>query len=159
MYSLTEKEEYAVWAKKCLLDVESFKKLYPEEKIKHHPEYDKGIPSVDPAFFLQPFIYGYLYIKESGILSNEEKLRIENSIKSSVNPMIHFPEWGAHNRSMLRVWSWFWQQRHWVRTRKQISGENWQVTWLKKPGKMVYRRCGIIYCFMVDFIHALCRNY
>ncbi|HHY23861.1 MAG TPA: hypothetical protein GX527_06425 [Clostridiaceae bacterium] len=105
MYSLTEKEEYAVWAKKCLLDVESFKKLYPEEKIKHHPEYDKGIPSVDPAFFLQPFIYGYLYIKESGILSNEEKLQIENSIKSSVNPMIHFPEWGAHNRSMLRVWS------------------------------------------------------
>ncbi|NSW90706.1 MAG: heparinase II/III family protein [Firmicutes bacterium] len=105
MYSLNGKEEHAIWAKKCLLEVEGLKKIYPEEKIKQHPEYQKGLPSVEPAFSLQPYIYGYLYIRKSGILNNYEKLQIENSIKSSINPIFHFPEWGAHNRSMLRVWS------------------------------------------------------
>ena len=105
MYWLCGDDEYAVEAKKCLLDVEKFKKYYPDEMIKKHPEYENGLPAVDPAFSLQPYINGYLYIKDSGVINDCERFQIENSIKSSVDVIFHFPEWGAHNRSMLRVWS------------------------------------------------------
>ncbi|NLC68388.1 MAG: hypothetical protein GX754_06310, partial [Clostridiaceae bacterium] len=105
MYFLTGEKEYAIEVRKCLLEVERLKEIYPREKIRQHPEYRKGLPAVDPAFFLQPYIYGYLYIKDSGVLDDTEKLQVENSIRSSVNVAFSFPEWGAHNRSMLRAWS------------------------------------------------------
>lgn len=105
MFNVTGEIEYALWAKKCLLDVEQFIELYPKEKIGEHPEYERGLPAVDALFGLQAYICGYLFIKDSDIILEQEKKQIEDTIRRCIYAKLHFPEWGAHNRSMLAVWS------------------------------------------------------
>lgn len=103
LYRVSGNLEHAQWAKRALLDIGELKSIYPADKINLHPEYEEGLPAMDALFPLPPYIHGYLYIRDSGILSQEEKHRIEETIRGSIRATNHFPEWGAHNRSMLRV--------------------------------------------------------
>lgn len=105
MYHVTGNLEYAQKAKEWLLEADTYLSIVPEEHLKLYPEYEKGVPAFEPMFQGQNYLYGYLFIKDSGIVNPEEKLRIEKSIRSSIDFMMHYPEWGAHNRSMLRVWT------------------------------------------------------
>ena len=103
LYWITGEEEHAKWCKRALLDIGELKSIYPEEKIGLHPEYEEGLPAMDALFPLPPYIHGYKYLKDSGVLSIQEKQIIEETIRGSIRSTLHFPEWGAHNRSMLRV--------------------------------------------------------
>lgn len=104
MYHITGDMNYAQQAKSYLLDIGSYMSFVTEEQIRLHPEYSKGIPAMEAAFQSPHYIYGYLYVKDSGVLNAEEQSRIEQWIGSSIHATLYFPEWGAHNRSMLRVW-------------------------------------------------------
>lgn len=105
MYSVTGKLEYAEKAKEGLLEADTYLSIVPEEHIRRHPEYAKGVPAFEPMFQGPHFLYGYLFIKDSGVVNEQERQRIEQSIRSCVDGLFHYPEWGAHNRSMLRVWA------------------------------------------------------
>lgn len=103
LYYLTGDLEHALWCKKALLDMDDLKSIFPKEKIGLHPEYEEGLPAMDALFPLPAYIHGYMAVKDSGVLNDGEKKRIEETIKGSIRSTLHFPEWGAHNRSMLRV--------------------------------------------------------
>ncbi|WP_135547280.1 hypothetical protein [Paenibacillus cymbidii] len=104
LYRVTGEVAYAEHARTCLLDIASCMSVVTEEQRRTHPEYEGGIPAMEAAFQSPHYSYGYLHIKDSGVLSDEEKRRIEEMIASSIRTTFYFPEWGAHNRSMLRVW-------------------------------------------------------
>lgn len=105
LYHITGEREYGEQARRMLLAIDEFKKIVPQEIAGRHPEYAKGIPSFETMFQGNYYIQGYLFMKGSELLSEEETRLIEDSIRSSINFMMHFPEWGAHNRSMLRVFA------------------------------------------------------
>ncbi|MFK7697576.1 hypothetical protein [Paenibacillus sp. HJGM_3] len=105
MYSITGNLDYAEHAKRLLLEADTYTSIVPEEHRRRHPEYAKGVPVVEAMFQAPHFLYGYLHIKDSGVVTPEERARIEQSIRCSVDSLFHYPEWGAHNRSMLRVWT------------------------------------------------------
>ncbi|MBW7457481.1 heparinase II/III-family protein, partial [Paenibacillus sepulcri] len=105
LYHITGEKEYGVQARQMLLAIESFKEIVPDALRDRHPEYEKGITSFDPMFQGTHYIQGYLFMKDSALLSREDKRQIEDSIRSSVQAVMHYPEWGAHNRSMLRAFT------------------------------------------------------
>ncbi len=105
MYHVTGDLDYACRAKEVLLEADTYLSIVPAEHLQRHPEYAKGVPVVEAMFQAPHFLYGYLFIKDSGVVNPEEKLRIEQSIRSCIDSLFHYPEWGAHNRSMLRVWT------------------------------------------------------
>jgi len=69
----------------------------PEER----PEYAQGVPPVEPLFQLNLFLPAYERIADT--LSEEEKNEIATIVASSLRPLQRFPEWGTHNRAMLRA--------------------------------------------------------
>ncbi|MBM7565291.1 hypothetical protein [Paenibacillus sacheonensis] len=105
LYRITGEEEYGRWAKRALLDIEAFKEIVPDSIRRRHPEYERGITSFEPMFQGTHYLQGYLAMKDSALLSAEEKRQIEGSIRSAMQAVLHYPEWGAHNRSMLRVFN------------------------------------------------------
>ncbi|UVI32811.1 heparinase II/III-family protein [Paenibacillus spongiae] len=105
LYHVTGEAEYGEQARRILLAVESFKDIVPDFIKERHPEYAEGITSFEPLFQGTHYIQGYLFMKDSALLSDDDKRQIEGSIRSSVQAMLHYPEWGAHNRSMLRVFT------------------------------------------------------
>ncbi|GGD57008.1 hypothetical protein GCM10010911_13470 [Paenibacillus nasutitermitis] len=105
LYHVTGEEEYGKQAREMLLAIESFKDIVPESLRNRHPEYEKGVTSFDPMFQGTHYIQGYLFLKDSQLLTREDKEQIEDSIRSSVQAVMHYPEWGAHNRSMLRAFT------------------------------------------------------
>ncbi|RXZ76631.1 hypothetical protein EBB07_33970 [Paenibacillaceae bacterium] len=105
MYQVTKDMSYAEQAKRALLDACGYTSIVTSEEKARHPEYANGVPVVEPMFQGQHYIGGYLDVKDSGVFAPEEKLQVEAAIRSCINALFHYPEWGAHNRSMLRVWT------------------------------------------------------
>ncbi|WJH33413.1 hypothetical protein N6H14_25675 [Paenibacillus sp. CC-CFT747] len=94
LYQITGEREYGEQAKRMLLAIEEFKSIIPESIVSRHPEYAKGIPSFETMFQGTHYIQGYLSIKGSDLLTAEETRQIEDSIRSAIHGMLHFPEWG-----------------------------------------------------------------
>lgn len=105
LYSTTGDLDHAYESRRCLLKVGEFRQAFDKSQRPSHPEYEQGIPAMEPMFNLPYYIYGFLAIKESGVLSEEDKDTIRELIASSISLLLHYPEWGAHNRCMLRVWA------------------------------------------------------
>lgn len=103
LYRMTGKTEYAEAAKRLLLSLERFQDIVPDDIRRRHPEYEEGITAFEPLFQGPHFLQGYLDVKDSGVFSPAERETMERSIRTAVRAMFHFPEWGAHNRSMLRA--------------------------------------------------------
>ncbi|MFC3771168.1 hypothetical protein [Paenibacillus sp. GCM10012303] len=105
LFHVTGEREYGEEAKRHLLSIDGFQSIVPQEVAGRHPEYARGIPAFDPLFQGTHYLHGYLYLKGTDLLNAEETERIEDSIRSAIRAMLHYPEWGAHNRSMLRVFA------------------------------------------------------
>ena len=103
IFSLTDNKENAEFIKKGLLQPMELAKIFPEEIRKQRKEYYRGVPLMEPLFQLHAYMNAYLAIKDTGILSKEDIAVIKQSIIQSITPLIFCPEWGAHNRSMLRA--------------------------------------------------------
>jgi hypothetical protein len=103
MYSLTGDEEKAAFIRKGLLQPMELAAIFPEEIRKQRKEYYRGVPLLEPLFQLHAYMNAYLSIKDSGILSSDDIDVVKQSVIQSVTPLIFCPEWGAHNRSMLRA--------------------------------------------------------
>jgi hypothetical protein len=105
LYHVTGNLEHAHYTKHCLLKMKELQVFFNPKDFLAHPEYAEGLPAAEPMFNLPYFLYGYLYIKDSGVLDTEENEVIQEMIRSSIRLLYHYPEWGAHNRCMLRVWA------------------------------------------------------
>ncbi|MBO9604899.1 MAG: hypothetical protein J7639_03060 [Paenibacillaceae bacterium] len=124
LYRATGLREHAEQARRHLLGVGDYRAIVPPEVIARHPEYAAGIPALEACFQLPFYIHGYLAIQGSGVLGEADEDAIAETIRGSIACTLHFPEWGAHNRSMLRVWALALA----VRALAGREGEGWRRT-------------------------------
>lgn len=103
LFKLTGNLEHAKRVKEGLLEVLDLTSIFPEEVRREKVEYTKGVPVLEPLFQLHAYMHAYLYVKDSGLLTPDEHQKVFRAIDQSVSTLEYCPEWGAHNRSMLRA--------------------------------------------------------
>jgi hypothetical protein len=103
LYEETGDPEYARRAASLLGSFGDLREVLPKDFAKSRAEYSHGIPPLSNFFFLPPYVRAYLRIRSSGVLDATTKSKIEQDIAESVDFIFRFPEWGAHNRAMLRA--------------------------------------------------------
>ena len=103
LYQETKDIQYAKEAAKILFEYGDLRKYFPEELKKQRIEYKNGVPSLSNFFYMTPYTRAYLRIKDAKVLTNSQKSKIEKDLAFSVDFTFNFPEWGAHNRAMLRA--------------------------------------------------------
>jgi hypothetical protein len=103
LYKLTGDKNYATRAIKILQDYSELKNFYPKEFAESRVEYSEGVPTLPNFFFLFPYVRAYLNIKNSGLIKEEFKRKLLADISGSIDHISYFPEWGAHNRAVLRA--------------------------------------------------------
>ena len=104
LYDLTGEERYAREAIKWLAVHHEYKEFFPEEMRGFRPDYQDGVPALTNFFELPFFIEAYLFVKDSPSLTPAQRQRIQTSIAEAANYVFFFPEWGPHNRAMLRAY-------------------------------------------------------
>ncbi|MGB5872630.1 MAG: hypothetical protein WBH56_02800 [Bacteroidota bacterium] len=103
LYEETGERQHAERAASLLAEYGSLRDAVPEGYAATRIEYQDGLPSVSNFFFLAPYVRAYLRIRNSGVLDEGTKTRIENEVAESIDFIFRFPEWGGHNRAMLRA--------------------------------------------------------
>ena len=105
LYEMTGDIRYAQQARTALLMPRELADIFPAEIAAQHPEYHRAVPPMDGLFVPPNYIPGYERVRNSGVLSDDDHRAIESIVADSLHPLFHFPEWGAHNRAMLRALS------------------------------------------------------
>ena len=103
LYEQTQDKSYATKAAELLAMYGDLRNTYPKDYAKARAEYVNGVPAIANFFFMPPYIRAYLRIRNSGVLEEKTKQKIETDLAGSADFIFHFPEWGAHNRAMLRA--------------------------------------------------------
>ncbi len=103
LYTETHREDYAKRAAQLLATYGDLRETLPEGYAKTRAEYAEGVPSLANFFYFPPYVRAYLQIRDSGVMDSATRQKIEKEVAQSVDFIFHFPEWGAHNRAMLRA--------------------------------------------------------
>jgi hypothetical protein len=105
LYSLTGEERYAREAIRWLARHHEYKEYFPEQMRSTRPDYRNGVPTLTNFFEVASFVEAYLFIKDSPSLTSAQRRRIQTSIAEAADYIFFFPEWGPHNRAMLRAYA------------------------------------------------------
>ncbi len=98
--------ELAVRAAERMRTLRQFVDEIPADKIPDHAAYrDRPLPPQANFFVLPYFCEAYGLLRDHSCLSAADHETIQAIIADSVAPTFHFPEWGSHNRAMLRSWT------------------------------------------------------
>ncbi len=103
LFSETGERGYAEVALERLSSYGEFTKYCPEDEAKNRPEYSDGIPPIPNIFSFLPYLDAYIELKSRGVVDPESEGKIRENIASSIPSIFSFPEWGAHNRTLLRA--------------------------------------------------------
>jgi hypothetical protein len=104
LYEVTGEERYAREAIEWLSTHHEYKAWFPEEMHGYRPDYRDGIPTLTNFFEFPFFVEGYQRVKDSPSLTPAQREQIETNIAETANYVFFFPEWGPHNRAMLRAY-------------------------------------------------------
>lgn len=99
---------YAERAASLLASYGDLRNAYPADYYTTRVEYANGVPALSNFFFLPPYSRSYLRIDESDVMTDVMRDKIETDLAGSLDFQFHFPEWGAHNRAMLRAEGWYY---------------------------------------------------
>jgi hypothetical protein len=139
LYEMTGDEAYARRTARILSDFGDLRDAYPLDYAETRVEYANGIPALANFFFLPPYSRSYMRIRESGVLDEATRDKIERDLAHSLDFVFHFPEWGAHNRAMLRAEGLYYgylaipghpNARRWKQMAEIIASDNlshWQI--------------------------------
>ena len=108
LYQETGEARYAERAAQLLAEYGDLRDAYPDDYYQTRVEYERGVPSLANFFFLPPYSRSYLRIRDSDVISDEQRAKIEEDLAFSLDFQFTFPEWGAHNRAMLRAEGWYY---------------------------------------------------
>ena len=108
LYQETQDQAYAAKARDILVAFGDLRDAYPKEYQSKRIEYREGIPAISNFFILPPYTRAYLRIRESGVVDAKSREKIETDLAFSLDHIFYFPEWGAHNRAMLRAESLYY---------------------------------------------------
>lgn len=103
LYRETGERRYAQRAATLLTDYGDLRNAYPDDYQTTRAEYASGMPALSNFFFLPAYSRAYLRIRGSGVLDEAARAKIERDLAHSLDFVFHFPEWGAHNRAILRA--------------------------------------------------------
>ena len=103
LYTETGDESYARRAGTILADYGDLRDAYPADFKNSRIEYANGLPALANFFYLPPYSRAYWRIRNAGVLDDAVRRKIETTLAHSLDFVFHFPEWGAHNRAMLRA--------------------------------------------------------
>ena len=100
LFEQTNDTKYAELTKENLFAFIHHKKWIPKKFVRNQAE---ELVSVSWFRQLPEFILCYQRTKGSGIYAKSEIEIIQKVVAKSANSIFNFPEWGAHNRAMLRA--------------------------------------------------------
>ncbi len=103
LYQETKDRSYAEKARDILAGYGDLREIYSKEMAAKRVEYSEGVPAISNFFIMPPYSRAYMRIRESGVLDAKAKAKIEEALAGSLDFIFRFPEWGAHNRAMLRA--------------------------------------------------------
>ncbi len=108
LYLETRDRSYAEKARDILAAYGDLRETYPKELQAKRAEYRNGVPAISNFFIMPPYSRAYMRIRESGVMDAKTREKIERDLAFSLDHIFHFPEWGAHNRAMLRAESLYY---------------------------------------------------
>lgn len=94
-------EALAAEAAGLLLRFPEWTRLLPAEVVAARPEYAEGVPPLDTTF--DPLVYGAAAARIRPALDPATYARLADIAADSLRPIYRFPEWGGHNRALLRA--------------------------------------------------------
>lgn len=103
LYEQTNEKQYAERTAQLLAPYGDLRDVLPKEYPKTRAEYSDGVPALSNFFYLPAYVRAYLRIRNSGVMDAVTKAKIEKQIVESIDFIFRFPEWGTHNRAMLRA--------------------------------------------------------
>ncbi len=139
LYQETKERHYAEKAREILASFGDLRETYPKELQVKRAEYRKGVPAISNFFIMPPYARAYLRIRESGVVDKNSREKIERDLAFSLNHTFHFPEWGAHNRAMLRAESLYYgavalthhpNAKRWKQLAETLAGDSlnqWEI--------------------------------
>jgi len=108
LYQETKDRSYAEKARDILATYGDLRETYPKEYAAKRAEYSDGVPAISNFFIMPPYSRSYMRIRESGVVDAKTKEKIERDLAFSLDFIFRYPEWGAHNRAMLRAESLYY---------------------------------------------------
>ncbi len=108
LYQETKERSYAEKVRDILASYGDLRETYPKELQARRAEYRNGVPSISNFFIMPPYSRAYMRIRESGVMDAKTREKIERDLAFSLDHIFYFPEWGAHNRAMLRAESLYY---------------------------------------------------
>jgi hypothetical protein len=141
----------------ALLRFRQFTHSYSTQAVHLRPEYADGVPPLDAVF--DPLVFAAACERLKPILSSQEYGELAGIAADSLQPVWRFPEWGGHNRTMLRAASLAScactfvdhpRAGSWLELADELAEESWgrwsiedammyQAHWLR--ALIVYARC------------------
>jgi len=94
---------YARRAADLISSYGELRSVLPKGYAASRAEYMNGVPAIANFFYMPPYIRTYLRIRDAGVIDAKARAVIERDLAGSADFIFHFPEWGAHNRAMLRA--------------------------------------------------------
>jgi hypothetical protein len=134
LFRREQRPEYGRRAKRILLTYGDFREVYPDSSLWRRPDYEAGVPALTDFFRVMRYIRAYDTLKQTGLITEEEKQKIERLISVSMAYLLRTAEWGAMNRSILRAESLAWAVRAmpdqalaktWDMQRRALADDNW----------------------------------
>lgn len=108
LYQETKDKSYAEKTRDILASYGDLRETYPKEFQAKRAEYRNGVPAISNFFIMPPYSRAYMRIRESGVMDSKTREKIERDLAFSLDHIFYFPEWGAHNRAMLRAESLYY---------------------------------------------------
>lgn len=108
LYQETKDKSYAEKTRDILASYGDLRETYPKEFQAKRAEYRNGVPAISNFFIMPPYSRAYMRIRESGVMDAKTREKIERDLAFSLDHIFYFPEWGAHNRAMLRAESLYY---------------------------------------------------
>ena len=91
----------AAQARDILLAHREWTAIMPAEIAAARPEYAEGVPPLEPVF--QPLVFIPACERIRDALSADEYQALAGMVADTFRMVFRFPEWGGHNRAMLRA--------------------------------------------------------
>jgi hypothetical protein len=108
LYLETKDKSYAEKARDILSTYGDLREIIPPDYPAKRAEYRKGVPSLSNFFIMPQYSRAYMRIRDSGVMNEKTREKIERDLAFSLDHIFYFPEWGAHNRAMLRAESLYY---------------------------------------------------
>jgi hypothetical protein len=103
LYAQEHRDEDALAAASDLLRMAAYRDEVPAALIVARVEYAEGLPAVPSFFQLADYAEAWARIRACPAIPAAQRAVIEAAIAGSAEFVFVFPEWGPHNRAMLRA--------------------------------------------------------